>query len=82
MLKIEDFLNKMENKNLKFNDKVDIFHSNFRKNNKFKIQDVEDAEDYKIFKIIQLETNKEEFFIFTKISFNIFKIDYNYPIFI
>ena len=82
MLKIEDFLNKMENENLKFNDKVDIFHSNFRKNNKFKIQDMEDAEDYKIFKIIQLETNKEEFFIFTKISFNIFKIDYNYPIFI
>lgn len=51
MLKIEDFLNKIENENLKFNDKVDI---------------VEDAEDYKIFKIIQLETG----------------IDYNYPIFI
>ena len=68
MLKIEDFLNK--------------FHSNFKENNKFKVEDVEDAEDYKIFKIIQLETNREEFFIFTKISFNIFKIDYNYPIFI
>ena len=39
MLKIEDFLNKMENENLKFNDKVDIFHSNFKENNKFKITD-------------------------------------------
>ena len=82
MLKIEDFLNKMENENLKFNDKVDIFHSKFKENNKFKVEDVEDAEDYKIFKIIQVDTGKEEYFIFTKISFNIFKIDYNYPIFI
>ena len=82
MLKIEDFLEKYNKELLKFNDKVDIFHSNFKENNKFKIVDVEDAEDYKIFKIIQLETNKEEFFIFTKISFNLFKIDYNYPIFI
>ena len=82
MLKIEDFLNKMENESLKFNDKVDICHWNFKENNKFKLEDVEEAEDYKIFKIIQLETNKEEYFIFTKISFNIFKIDYNYPIFI
>ena len=82
MIKADEFLEKIKKENLKFNDKVDIFHSNFKENNKYKVEDVENAEDYKIFKIIQLETNREEFFIFTKISFNIFKIDYNYPIFI
>ena len=34
MLKIEDFLNKIENENLKFNDKVDIFHFLFNTNKK------------------------------------------------
>ena len=82
MLKIEDFLEKYNKELLKFNDKVDIFHSNFKENNKYKIEDVENAEDYKIFKIIQVETGKEEYFIFTKRTFNIFKIDYKYPVFI
>lgn len=82
MLKIKDFLEKYNNELLKFNDKVDIFHSNIKENQNYKIENVEEAEDYKIFKIIQVDTGKEEYFIFTKISFNIFKIDYNYPIFI
>lgn len=82
MLKIEDFLEKYNKELLKFNDKVDIFHSNIKENQNYKIENVEEAEDYKIFKIIQVDTGKEEFFIFTKISFNLFKIDYNYPIFI
>ena len=82
MLKIEDFLEKYNKELLKFNDKVDIFHSNFKENNKYKVEDVENAEDYKIFKIIQVETGKEEYFIFTKRTFNIFKIDYKYPVFI
>lgn len=41
MLKIEDFLEKYNKELLKFNDKVDIFHSNFKENNKFKIVDVD-----------------------------------------
>lgn len=82
MLKIEDFLEKYNKELLKFNDKVDIFHSNIKENQNYKIENVEEAEDYKIFKIIQVDSGKEEYFIFTKISFNIFKIDYNYPIFI
>ncbi|WP_339016128.1 hypothetical protein LDK28_10865 (plasmid) [Fusobacterium animalis] len=82
MIKADEFLEKIKKENLKFNDKVDIFHSNFKENNKYKIEDVENAEDYKIFKIIQVETGKEEYFIFTKRTFNIFKIDYKYPVFI
>lgn len=82
MIKTDEFLEKIKKENLKFNDKVDIFHSNFKENNKYKVEDVENAEDYKIFKIIQVETGKEEYFIFTKRTFNIFKIDYKYPVFI
>lgn len=82
MIKADEFLEKIKKENLKFNDKVDIFHSNFKENNKYKVEDVENAKDYKIFKIIQVETGKEEYFIFTKRTFNIFKIDYNYPVFI
>ena len=41
MLKIEDFLEKYNKELLKFNDKVDIFHSNFKENNKFKVEDVD-----------------------------------------
>lgn len=67
MIKADEFLEKIKKENLKFNDKV---------------EDVENAEDYKIFKIIQVETGKEEYFIFTKRTFNIFKIDYKYPVFI
>ena len=82
MLKIEDFLEKYNKELLKFNDKVDIFHSNIKENQNYKIENVEEAEDYKIFKIIQVDSGKEEFFIFTKRSYNIFKVDYKYPIFI
>ena len=78
----QNFLEKYNKELLKFNDKVDIFHSNIKENQNYKIENVEEAEDYKIFKIIQVDSGKEEFFIFTKRSYNIFKVDYKYPIFI
>ena len=43
---------------------------------------VEEAEDYIIFKIVNREDKSEQFFIFTKRSYNIFKLDYKYPTFI
>ena len=43
---------------------------------------VEEAEDYIILKIVKREDKSEQFFIFTKRSYNIFKLDYKYPTFI
>ncbi len=51
MIKADEFLWKIKVKNLKFNDKVGIFHSNFKENNKYKIEDMENAED--IIKILE-----------------------------
>jgi len=52
MLKVEDF----------------ILQCNIKESQKFKVENVEDAEDYKIFKIVNLENKREEFFLFTKRS--------------
>ena len=76
MLKVEDFLKKYNKELLMFNDKEDILQCNIKESQKFKVENVEDAEDYKIFKIVNLENKREEFFLFTKRSWNVFKIDY------
>jgi len=55
---------------------------NFKDTSSTYWEEVQEAEDYRIFKIINRKDKTEQFFIFTKRSYNIFKIDYKYPTFI
>lgn len=45
MLKVEDFLKKYNKELLMFNDKEDILQCNIKESQKFKVENVEDAED-------------------------------------
>lgn len=49
---------------------------------KIKVEYIENTEDYKILRLTNVEDKREEYFLYTKKSRNIFKIDYNYPVFI
>ena len=49
---------------------------------KIKVEYIENTEDYKILRMTNVEDKSEEYFLYTKKSRNIFKIDYNYPVFI
>ena len=49
---------------------------------KIKVEYIENTEDYKILRMTNVEDKSEEYFLYTKKSRKIFKIDYNYPVFI
>lgn len=83
MLTTDEFTDKFYKKLLTDEDLEDIYYlTNFQDTNNSYWEAVEEAEDYIIFKIINRENKSEQFFIFTKRSYNIFKVDYKYPTFI
>lgn len=49
---------------------------------KIKVEYLRNTEDYKILRMTNVEDKREEYFLYTKKSRNIFKIDNNYPVFI
>lgn len=49
---------------------------------KIKVEYLRNTEDYKILRLTNVEDKREEYFLYTKKSRNIFKIDNNYPVFI
>ena len=83
MLTTDEFINKFYKELLTDEDLEDInYLTNFTDTFNTYWEAVEEAEDYIIFKIINREDKSEQFFIFTKRSYNIFKVDYKYPTFI
>ena len=48
---------------------------------KIKVEYIENTEDYKILKMTNVEDKSAEYFLYTKKSDKIFKIDYNYQVF-
>ena len=83
MLTTDEFINKFYKELLTDEDLEDInYLTNFTDTVNTYWEAVEEAEDYIIFKIINRENKSEQFFIFTKRSYNIFKVDYKYPTFI
>lgn len=83
MLTTDEFINKFYKELLTNEDLEDInYLTNFTDTVNTYWEAVEEAEDYIIFKIINREDKSEQFFIFTKRSYNIFKVDYKYPTFI
>lgn len=83
MLTTDEFINKFYKELLTDEDLEDInYLTNFTDTVNTYWEAVEEAEDYIIFKIINREDKSEQFFIFTKKSYNIFKVDYKYPTFI
>ena len=83
MLSTDEFINKFYKELLTDEDLEDInYLTNFTDTVNTYWEAVEEAEDYIIFKIINREDKSEQFFIFTKRSYNIFKVDYKYPTFI
>lgn len=83
MLTTDEFIGKFYKELLTDEDLEDInYLTNFIDTDNTYWETVEEAEDYIIFKIVNREDKSEQFFIFTKRSYNIFKIDYEYPTFI
>jgi ABC-type phosphate transport system substrate-binding protein len=83
MLTTDEFTDKFYKNLLTDEDLEDIYYlTNFQDTSNSYWEQVEEAEDYIIFKIINREDKSEQFFIFTKKSYNIFKVDYKYPTFI
>ena len=83
MLTTDEFINKFYKELLTDEDLEDInYLTNFTDTVNTYWEAVEEAEDYIIFKIINREDKSEQFFIFTKRSYNIFKLQYEYPTFI
>lgn len=83
MLTTDEFTDKFHKGLLTDEDLEDIYYlTNFQDTSNSYWEQVEEAEDYIIFKIINREDKSEQFFIFTKRSYNIFKVDYKYPTFI
>lgn len=83
MLTTDEFIDKFYKELLTDEDLEDInYLTNFTDTVNTYWEAVEEAEDYIIFKIINREDKSEQFFIFTKRSYNIFKVDYKYPTFI
>jgi hypothetical protein len=83
MLTTDEFINKFYKELLTDEDLEDInYLTNFTDTVNTYWEAVEEAEDYIIFKIINRVDKSEQFFIFTKRSYNIFKVDYKYPTFI
>ena len=83
MLTTDEFIDKFYKELLTDENLEDIYYlTNFQDTNNSYWEAVEEAEDYIIFKIINREDKSEQFFIFTKRSYNIFKLDYKYPTFI
>ena len=83
MLTTDEFINKFYKELLTDEDLEDInYLTNFTDTVNTYWEAVEEAEDYIIFKIINRKDKSEQFFIFTKRSYNIFKVDYKYPTFI
>ena len=83
MLTTDEFINKFYKELLTDEDLEDInYLTSFTDTVNTYWEAVEEAEDYIIFKIINREDKSEQFFIFTKRSYNIFKVDYKYPTFI
>ena len=60
------------------------FFNSFREEErkKIKVEYIRNTEDYKILRMTNVEDKSEEYFLYTKKSRNIFKIDNNYPVFI
>ena len=60
------------------------FFNSFREEErkKIKVEYIRNTEDYKILRLTNVEDKSEEYFLYTKKSRNIFKIDNNYPVFI
>lgn len=82
MLTTDEFIDKFykDKELLTDEDLEDIYYlTNFQDTSNSYWEQVEEAEDYIIFKIINREDKSEQFFIFTKRSYNIFKVDYKYP---
>lgn len=80
MLTTDEFTDKFYKELLTDEDLEDIYYlTNFQDTSNSYWEEVEEAEDYRIFKIINRKDKTEEFFIFTKRSYNIFKLDYKYP---
>lgn len=83
MLTTDEFTDKFYKKLLTDEDLEDIYYlTNFQDTSNSYWEEVEEAEDYRIFKIINRKDKTEQFFIFTKRSYNIFKLQYEYPTFI
>lgn len=83
MLTTDEFIDKFYKKLLTDEDLEDInYLTNFIDTDNTYWEEVEEAEDYRIFKIINRKDKTEQFFIFTKRSYNIFKLQYEYPTFI
>jgi hypothetical protein len=80
MLTTDEFIGKFYKELLTDEDLEDInYLTNFIDTDNTYWETVEEAEDYIIFKIVNREDKSEQFFIFTKRSYNIFKVDYKYP---
>ena len=83
MLTTDEFTDKFYKKLLTDEDLEDIYYlTNFQDTSSTYWEEVEEAEDYRIFKIINRKDKTEQFFIFTKRSYNIFKLQYEYQTFI
>ena len=83
MLTPDEFIDKFYKELLTDEDLEDInYLTNFIDTDNTYWETVEEAEDYIIFKIVNRKDKSEQFFIFTKRSYNIFKLDYKYPTFI
>ncbi|WP_336006435.1 hypothetical protein [Fusobacterium polymorphum] len=83
MITTDEFIDKFYKELLTDEDLEDInYLINFKDTSSTYWEEVQEAEDYRIFKIINRKDKTEQFFIFTKRSYNIFKIDYKYPTFI
>ena len=83
MITTDEFIYKFYKELLTDEDLEDInYLINFKDTSSTQWEEVQEAEDYRIFKIINRKDKTEQFFIFTKRSYNIFKIDYKYPTFI
>ena len=82
MLTTDEFLDKFSKDLLTFDDLKSLHCCNdLIDTDKYTWEEVEENEDYRIFKIIDEIEKKEQFFIFTKISWNVFKLDFSYSIF-
>ena len=83
MITTDEFIDKFYKELLTDEDLEDNnYLINFKDTSSTYWEEVQEAEDYRIFKIINRKDKTEQFFIFTKRSYNIFKIDYKYPTFI
>ena len=83
MITTDEFIDKFYKELLTDEDLEDInYLINFKDTSSTYWEEVQEAEDYRIFKIINRKDKTEQFFIFTKRSYNIFKIDYKYSTFI